>query len=236
MKQKTWIFLVFLITIQVHSQNEIFQNLLQKHVNENGFVDYQSFKKDLPQLKKYTDYLATTTSSDSWSVNKQKAFWINAYNAYTILLILENYPIKSITDINIDGNSAWKIPFAKVGNIDYTLDFIEHEILRKKLFDPSIHVGVNCASISCPKLSNNAFTEDNIEASLESLMSEFVNDSSKNKISNNTIEISAIFGWFTSDFTKTTSLIDYLNRFSKIKISSDASVIYQNYDWNLNKQ
>jgi hypothetical protein len=209
---------------------------LQKHVSNTGVVDYESFKKDESKLDNYISFLEKTSPANSWSKNKQKAFWINVYNAYTIKLILENYPLKSILDIKKKGETAWTIPFVKVDNTTYTLDHIEHEILRKTLFDPRIHVGVNCASSSCPKLGNIAFTEQNIEASLEQLMTAFINDSSRNKLSKNTIEISPIFEWFQEDFTKNGTLIDYLNRYSKTKINLNAKVSYLKYDWSLNSK
>lgn len=230
------LFLGLLTAVQLQSQTTVLHNLLQKHVDEKGMVDYLSLKKDLPKLKKYTAYLAKTTPNNTWSTNKQKAFYINAYNAYTLLLILHEFPLKSIKEISIDGKNAWEIPFAKVGNTSYTLNFIEHQILRKKFTDSRIHVGVNCASISCPKLSNIAFTEKNIETELERLMSEFVNDSSKNSISNNKIEISAIFDWFQSDFIKEKSLFQYLNSYSKIAVDTDAKIKYLPYNWALNQQ
>ena len=221
---------------QVNAQTPIYNDLLQKHVTKDGIVDYKSFKADEAKLDTYISYLEKTTPASSWSENKQKAFWINAYNAYTIKLILENYPLKSIMDIKQDGKTAWKISFAKVGGKTYTLDHIEHEILRKNLFDPRIHVGVNCASGSCPKLGNTAFTEDNVHANLEELMKEFINDSSRNKITNNKVQISSIFDWFKEDFTKNGSVIDYLNKYSTTEINADAKISYLKYDWSLNSK
>ncbi|TMM32224.1 DUF547 domain-containing protein [Polaribacter aestuariivivens] len=218
----------------VSAQTSTYNDLLQKHVTENGIVDYKAFKKDEAKLDSYISYLEKTSPNDSWSENKQKAFWINAYNAYTIKIILDNYPLKSIMDIKKNGKTAWKIPFAKVGGKTYTLDHIEHEILRKKLFDPRIHVGVNCASGSCPKLGNIAFTEENIDTTLEKLMKEFVNDSSRNKISTKRIQISSIFDWFKEDFTKNGSVIDYLNKYSDTEIKNSAKTSYLKYDWSLN--
>ncbi|QTD38809.1 DUF547 domain-containing protein [Polaribacter batillariae] len=230
--------LLTLITVftfaQTNAQTSIFNNLLQKHVTEDGVVDYKAFKEDKAKLDSYISYLEKTSPESSWSENKKKAFWINAYNAYTIKLILENYPLKSIMNIKEKGKTAWKIPFAKVGGKTYTLDHIEHEILRKKLFDPRIHVGVNCASGSCPKLGNMAFTEENVDATLEKLMKEFVNDSSRNKISNKKVQISSIFDWFKKDFTKNGSVIDYLNKYSNTEINKNARISYLKYDWSLN--
>jgi hypothetical protein len=237
MKMKKIISILLLgIFVSSNAQTSMFNSLLKKHVDKQGNVDYKELKTDEATLNAYIDYLTVTSPEKSWSVNKQKAFWINAYNAYTIKLIVDNYPLKSITEIKKKGKTAWKIPFAKIGNELYTLDHIEHEILRKKLFDPKIHVGVNCASISCPKLANIAFTEENIEAELTRLMKEFVNDTSKNKLSKKKIQISSIFDWFKDDFSKNSSVIDYVNTFSEMEINSNAKITYLKYDWSLNSK
>ena len=232
MKKLIVLIVATLSFIQVNSQTSIFNNLLQEHVTKDGFVDYTSFNKK--KLKSYLSYLEKTSPKVTWSENKQKAFWINAYNAYTIKKVLENELPLSIMDITENSKTAWKIPFAKVGGKTYTLDYIEHEILRKKLFDPRIHVGINCAANSCPKLENVAFTEENIEATLESLMKTFVNDSTKNKITENKIQISSIFDWFEQDFTKNSTLIEYLNTYSKTTINKKIAIHYLKYDWSLN--
>lgn len=234
MKKISTLIVVTILTLQINAQTSIFNELLQTHVSDEGLVDYKSFKKDETKLLKYINYLEKTNPDASWSDNKKRAFWINAYNAYTIKLILKKYPLKSIMDVKEDGKSAWKIPFAKVGGKTYTLDHIEHEILRKELFDPKIHVGVNCASGSCPKLGNVAFTEDNIDAELNKLMKAFVNDSTRNSLSKKKVQISEIFNWFQGDFTKEGSVIDYLNKYSDIEIKSNAKISYLKYDWSLN--
>ena len=226
--------ITFLTFSQGYAQTSIFNDLLQKHVTKDGIVDYKSFKNNEAKLDSYISYLEKTSPEKSWSKNKQKAFWINAYNAYTIKIILKNYPLKSIMDIKEEGKTAWKIPFAKVGNITYTLDHIEHQILRKEFSDPKIHVGVNCASGSCPKLGNNAFTEQNIETELTRLMKDFVNDVSRNKITKKKVQISSIFDWFKGDFTKKGSVIEFLNKYSDIEISPKAKISFLKYDWTLN--
>lgn len=236
MKQLSFLFFALVFSTQVNAQTSIFSNLLEKHVSTEGFVNYEAFKADETQLDNYLLHLESTIPDNSWSENKLKAFWINAYNAYTIKLILENYPLKSIMDIKKDGKTAWKIPFAKVGGKTYTLDEIEHTILRKKYFDPRIHVGVNCASISCPKILNKAFTASNVDAALETLMKEFINDTLRNKIGKKRVQISSIFDWFQQDFTKNGSLIDYLNKYAHTEINANAKISYLKYDWSLNSK
>ena len=234
MKKILLLLIIILTFSQGFAQTKIFNDLLQKHVTNTGIVDYKSFKNNEGKLDTYIAYLENTSPNNSWSKNKQKAFWINAYNAYTIKLILENYPIKSIMDIKKDGKTAWKIPFAIVGGKTYTLDHIEHEILRKTLFDPKIHVGVNCASGSCPKLGNKAFTEENVEVELTKLMKDFINDISRNKLSKKKVQISSIFDWFKEDFTKNGSVIDFLNSYADTEINEKAKISYLKYDWTLN--
>jgi len=222
--------------VAIQAQTSIFDSLLQKNVDKTGRVDYQSLKNNETLLDNYLAYIQNNEPTKEWSSNKKKAFWINTYNAYTIKIILNNYPLKSIRDIKIDGKTAWKIPFVKVGQKRYTLDQIEHEILRKKFNDPRIHVGINCASVSCPRLWNFAFTEDNIASSLDNLMKVFINNTTRNKISKNNLEISEIFNWFSKDFMKNGTIINYLNTYAAIKISEKASIKYLTYDWSLNKK
>lgn len=229
-------FICMLSFVAIQAQTSIFDSLLQKNVDKTGRVDYQSLKNNETLLDNYLAYIQNNEPTKDWSSNKKKAFWINTYNAYTIKIILNNYPLKSIRDIKIDGKTAWKIPFVKVGQKRYTLDQIEHEILRKKFNDPRIHVGINCASVSCPRLWNFAFTEDNISSSLDNLMKEFINNTTRNKISKNNLEISEIFNWFSKDFMKNGTIINYLNTYAAIKISEKASIKYLTYDWSLNKK
>ena len=229
-------FICMLSFVAIQAQTSIFDSLLQKNVDKTGRVDYQSLKNNETLLDNYLAYIQNNEPTKDWSSNKKKAFWINTYNAYTIKIILNNYPLKSIRDIKIDGKTAWKIPFVKVGQKRYTLDQIEHEILRKKFNDPRIHVGINCASVSCPRLWNFAFTEDNIASSLDNLMKEFINNTTRNKISKNNVALSEIFNWFSKDFMKNGTIINYLNTYAAIKISEKASIKYLTYDWSLNKK
>jgi hypothetical protein len=229
-------FICMLSFVAIQAQTSIFDSLLQKNVDKTGRVDYQSLKNNETLLDNYLAYIQNNEPTKEWSSNKKKAFWINTYNAYTIKIILNNYPLKSIRDIKIDGETAWKIPFVKIGQKRYTLDQIEHKILRKKFNDPRIHVGINCASVSCPRLWNFAFTEDNIASSLDNLMKVFINDTTRNKISKNNVALSEIFNWFSKDFIKNGTIISYLNTYAAIKISEKASIKYLTYDWSLNKK
>ncbi|OBX25231.1 hypothetical protein A9996_10910 [Gelidibacter algens] len=205
-------------------------DLVQKHVSDKGHVDYKGFKKDEGALQSYLNDLAENLPQKTWSKNAVLAYWINAYNVYTVKLILDNYPVKSIKEIK----DPWGKKFFTLGNKKYSLEEIEHEILRK-MNEPRIHFAINCASFSCPNLSNQAFTAENMEQQLDAAAKHFVNDTSKNSISKDSVEISKIFDWFSGDFKKQGTIIDFLNTYSTIKIDINAKVKYKSYNWNLNE-
>ncbi|APG60546.1 DUF547 domain-containing protein [Christiangramia salexigens] len=214
----------------VKLDHSLWDELLQKHVKSNGLVDYKGFKKDRAKLDRYLEMLSSQKPTDQWSSSELLAYYINLYNAYTVDLILKNYPLKSIKDIN----GPWTKEFVKVGNKKLSLGAIENSILRK-MNEPRIHFAINCASISCPKLMNEAFTADKIEQQLEKATREFVN-SDKNDISVTSAKLSSIFDWYKGDFTENgMTLINYVNQYAKTKINKGAEISYKNYDWNLNE-
>ncbi|WP_139956758.1 DUF547 domain-containing protein [Flavicella sediminum] len=235
MKLHLYAIILLLFTSQLSAQVAHFDSLLKENISNEGVVNYQGIIKNKHHLAHYIDYLKKTTPAKSWSDNAVKAFWINAYNAYTIKLITDHYPVKSIMDIRLKGKDAWHAPIATVGGKTLTLNEIEHEILRKNYKDPRIHVGVNCASFSCPPIANFAFTEKNIEATLEKLMVSFVNDPQRNNITEKKITLSKIFEWYQADFTQNGNLVSYISKYSKTPISKKAKVRYLDYNWNLNE-
>ncbi|MEM0543766.1 DUF547 domain-containing protein [Flavobacterium sp. j3] len=203
--------------------------LLQKHVSAKGNVNYPGFKKDAQALQVYLDELSANVPQKSWSKNAVLAYWINAYNAFTVKLILDNYPVKSIKDIK----DPWGKKFFILGTKKYSLEEIEHEILRK-MDEPRIHFAINCASFSCPNLSNEAFIDTKLEKQLDVAAKAFVNDKTKNTIQQESVEISKIFDWFSGDFKSNGSIVDYLNQYSTIKISKKAKIKFKEYNWSLN--
>ena len=234
MRKTIILFSLLFISIQSQSQTDVFNALLKTYVSTEGNIDYKGLRKNRALLDLYLKHLEKTIPGKKWSAPKAKSFWINAYNAYTIKLILDSYPLKKITDIKRKGRNAWKIPFALIGKKTYSLDYIEHKILRRWHNDPRIHVAINAASKSGPRFPNYAFTAKNINTKLELLMKEFINDSTKNKISLNKIEVSKMFEWYQEDFSIKQSLVDYINKYSNTQINDDAQVSYLEYDWNLN--
>lgn len=206
-----------------------FSSLLQKHVSSQGNVNYNGFKSDRTALRNYIVSLGENMPNDTWTKADKLAYWINAYNALTIDLIIRNPSVKSIKDIK----DPWDQRLWKLGSKWYNLNQIEHDILRK-MNEPRIHFAIVCASVSCPKLQNEAFTSSNLESKLTQATKEFLSDSSKNKLTKKSIKLSKIFKWFVKDFKQDQTLIDFLNKYSDIEISQNASRSYMDYNWNLN--
>jgi hypothetical protein len=207
----------------------IFNDLLQNYVSEKGNVDYIGIKTQRVALNNYIALLSDNIPKDDWLNEDKLAYWMNAYNALTIDLILRNYPLESIKDIK----KPWDQRLWKLGDKWYNLNQIEHDILRK-MNEPRIHFGIVCASFSCPKLQNKAFTATNLEAQLTAATREFLADENRNSISENNLKISRIFKWFSSDFTKNGSVIDFINTYTDVGISSKAEKSFREYNWDLN--
>lgn len=221
--------------------HHLFDELLQKYVEADGMVNYQGFASEREKLDQYLKLLAEHPPNDqSWTRNDQIAYWINVYNAFTIDLVLDNYPLESIKDIGASiqlpfVNTPWDIDFIEINEEIYDLNNIEHNILRKNWDEPRIHFAINCASISCPKLRSEAYVGSILDQQLKEQAIDFLNDPSKNKVSKEGIQVSKIFKWFSSDFEKQMDLFEYLNQYSKHKIVSTDKIEYMDYNWQLNE-
>ncbi|MGA9639450.1 DUF547 domain-containing protein [Flavobacterium sp.] len=204
--------------------------LLKKNVSSSGKVNYKGFIRDKAALETYLNILEANVPSKSWSRNATLAYWINTYNAFTVKLIIDNYPVKSIKEIS----NPWGKKFFALGGQKYSLEQVEHEILRK-MGEPRIHFAINCASFSCPNLLNEAYTEADLSKQLTQVAKSFINDTTKNTITKSKIEVSEIFNWFAGDFKTKGSLIDFLNQYSTVKIDTKAKTSYKDYNWSLNE-
>ena len=228
-------FILFFITsnILISQKNihDIWDSELKKYVDKEGNVNYRLWKKNSKLLETYLINLENNPPINQWTKNDSLAFFINAYNAVTVKLILDNYPLRSIKDLII----PWWLKRFKLNSEKITLNFIEHKILRK-MDDPRIHFAINCASRSCPKLQNVAYYSHKLEDHLNEAASEFINDQTKNKINANRLMLSKIFSWFKDDFGNRIQLLKFVNKYSKIKILENARIEYLNYDWNLNEK
>ena len=220
----------------------LFDQLVKKHVDAKGLVNYKGFKSDEKQLKTYLDLLAKNPPTDKWSQNEQIAYWINAYNANTIQLILNHYPVKSIKDIGSSikipfVNTPWDIKFIKVGSETYDLNWIEHSTLRKKFADNRIHFALVCAARSCPKLRNEAYTAAKLDAQLDDQGSDFLNNPVKNAITPQKASLSKYFDWYKGDWKEDNKSVEYwVNKYAKTKINKDTQIAFLDYNWSLNEQ
>ncbi|QJX48193.1 DUF547 domain-containing protein [Hymenobacter taeanensis] len=219
-----------------------FDRLLKQYVNDKGLVNYKALKAKPQQLNQYLQLLSKNPPAPSWSKQEQMAYWINAYNAYTIRLILNHYPLESIKDIGSKikiplVTTPWAMKFFTIGGQKMSLDEIEHGILRKKYNDPRIHFALVCASISCPRLRTEAYTAAQLDRQLDDQGRDFLNNPGKNKVGKSEAQLSKYFDWYKSDWTENgQSVASWVNKYSTIKMSSDAKVSYLDYNWQLNEQ
>lgn len=216
--------------------HEDWTTLLQKHVSENGKVNYEGFLEDALAFHSYLTLLSNNPPGTNWNENDKIAYWINVYNAFTVKLIVDHYPIKSIKDIRSGLpmiNSPWDIKFFKIGEIDFDLNTVEHEILRKEFEEPRIHFAINCASFSCPKLRMEAFESDQLDAQLNDQAKAFIFNPDKNKISESQTSLSKIFSWFESDFESSGGVSKFIKRYHP-DFNLQNRITHIDYDWSLN--
>lgn len=229
--------LIILLTLVITSNQLLAQNIehsiwtvfLQKYVSNSGHVDYKSISTNKSELNNYLNQFVDASPNENWTKQEKLAYWINTYNAFTIKLIIDNYPVTSIKDIK----SPWDQEFIPINGEMISLNHIEHKILRN-MNEPRIHFAIVCASESCPKLLNEAFVANKLEDQLTHATKAFLSDETKNQITENKLELSKIFKWFSKDFNQQGSLIDFLNQYTDVEISENAKIKYLDYSWELN--
>jgi hypothetical protein len=214
--------------------------LLGKYVSIDGKVDYRGFISEQEKFDEFLTHISSNPPKDNWSENEKMAYWINAYNAYTIKLIIDNYPVSSITDLHPILyipllNTVWHKEFFKIDGIDFSLHKIEHEILRGQFSDPRIHFAINCASVSCPALLNEPYSSKELECQLRNQSAKFIYDASKNKFEQDELKLSKIFSWFESDFDEFGGVIPFLNEYLTTPINVETNIEYLPYHWELNE-
>ena len=256
-------------SVSFDHSHSVFTGLLKSNV-DNGKVDYKGFINSRDQFNNYLQSLGNVTEKqyNSWTDEQKLAFWINAYNAFTIQAIIDNYPIKrSFTLVGIfyaPKNSILQIPGVwkklkfKAAGRDVTLDHIEHGILRVDFNEPRIHAAINCASLGCPDLMNEAYTADKLDSQLDLASINFVNNSYKGvQITPNgkNVKVSKIFKWFGEDFyenyndeifsdrkKRDNGALGFIITYSqdeeakKVIESNDFKLKHLHYDWSLNEK
>ena len=257
-------FYIILLAISTHAHASSFDNglwdsLLKKHVasirqGQATQVNYGGFIRDRAQLKTYLAAMSAVPRAtfDKWGKPEQLAFLINAYNAWTVELVLTGYPeIESIKDLGSLLQSAWGKRFIPLLGETRSLDNIEHELIRaeNRYQEPRIHFAVNCASIGCPALRPEAYTGARLTAQLDDATQLFLSDRSRNWLKGDTLNLSSIFKWYREDFERGWGGFRELSQFliayrkplglldSDVQhLKTDAlDIEFTEYDWRLNR-
>ncbi len=252
--------LAMLATVQLgapalpdHSQ---FDRVLEGYLHD-GLVDYAGLKADRNGLDAYITELSRTTLHDlaAASVHAQLAFWINAYNACALRLVIDHYPIgkrKLVAGLvnsiaGVPDNSirqipnTWKREFCPVAGKDRALDEIEHEIIRP-MGDPRIHFAVNCASRSCPVLAPTAYRADSLDAQLDAAVGRLMEDPQHFTFERGEapiLRLNKVLDWYKDDFGGTSGVVEFFTRYlpeaeATMLRTREVKVEYFEYDWTLN--
>jgi len=216
----------------------IYATLLEKYVKQ-GQVDYRGLKSEKARLDQYLVVLEKTDSK-KLPRNERFAFYINAYNAWTIKLILSGYPgVKSIKDLGSFLKSPWEKKICRIDEDVVTLDNIEHNILRPRFKDPRVHFAINCAALSCPPLASEPYLGNTLDRQLDDAARAFINNPQRNYLKYNTLSVSKIFKWFAEDFNH--DIIGFFLKYVKQDVKKELEakrdkikIKYLNYDWSLN--
>ena len=233
--------------------------LLKKHVkwlpdNRQSRVNYAGLAADHAELKKVLASWSAVPAATfaGWSRDAQMAFLVNAYNGFTIELVLTRYPnLTSIKDLGSLLQSAWKKKFFTLLGEERHLDWIEHEQLRPRYADPRLHAALVCASIGCPALRPEAYTAEKLDAQLDDGLSRFMADRTRNRYADDKLQVSAIFKWFRQDFEQGATsgkgfrqVEDVFAKYADLLADTPAdrdrirtknvAVTYLDYDWSLN--
>ena len=247
------LFILFLLSLNVHAfdhnhtkLNEVLKKFVVRK-DKQTFVKYNALKKDDKSFLEYLKELESVKKNEfkNWDSNQRLAFLINSYNAFTIKLIIDKYPVKSIKEVGSFFKNTWKIKFIQLLGEKMHLDNIEHNLIRKNFNEPRIHFAVNCASIGCPSLLEEAFIPTKVDDQLNLAAKNFLNNPNKNYFNSSKKELrySKIFKWYGDDFKEKygtfykfiapylTSDSSMQKLISENKIDSDTF----DYDWNLNE-
>jgi Protein of unknown function, DUF547 len=218
--------------------------VLKQYV-KNGRVHYSELKGHRQALDTYLDQVASVPEAEfkQWNEQQQLAFLINVYNAFTLRLIVDHYPVKSIKDTGTLLHGPWEQPIVQLFGTTTTLDFIEHTLLRKNYNEPRIHLAIVCAAKSCPPLRNEAYQAGRLEEQLNDQGREFLADPSKNRVdlAGRVVYLSPIFKWYAGDFDKKSgSVLNFLKPFWSASVrkeldKAEFKVRFTEYDWSLNE-
>lgn len=214
---------------------------------KNERVNYVGLKKDSRDLDAWLKSAGAVTEAEfnRWTQPQQLAFLINLYNAATLKLIVDHYPVKSIKDIGNVFKGPWKQEVVPLLGKTVTLDYLEHGVLRKKYTEPRVHFAIVCAAKGCPPLRAEAFVPDKLNEQLDDQGRVFLGTKEKNRFdaTARVLYLSPIFKWFSEDFEKkSSSVVKFVTPFfppevqKQIQSAKSLDVRYTDYDWSLNEQ
>ena len=222
-------------------------SILKRYVQIEGsqsFFDYKGMKENLKDLQSYLGEIEGLKKDEykNFTKDQQLAFWINAYNAFTVQIVTKNYPLNSIKDIGYGGfnpiKTIWDREFIKLSlsRRKYSLNRIEHKTIRKYFKEPRIHFAVNCASMGCPSLLDEAFVATKLNTQLDSVAKNFLTNTDKNKYDSTSKElvISKIFKWYGGDFKEQfQGPKGYISKY--IEFPKGTNIEWDSYSWKLNE-
>lgn len=249
-----FVLMVILFSIYSPAQAKSFEFsdwdiLLEKYVKADlidgislNSVSYGKFKLD-PVFNKLDKRLSLFSPSKLTTHQEKLAFWINVYNIFAVKIVINNYPLKSIKDVGGFFKSVWKVKAGTVGGKKYSLDEIEHGILRK-MGDPRIHTAIVCASISCPNLTTKSYSSENLNKQLDMQMKDFLANPNKGMRINineqpGKIFLSQIFNWFAQDFKSSGGVRNFISLYvskenRNVIKNPQYSISYMDYNWAIN--
>ena len=230
-----------------------FNQVLQEYVNDQGLVRYAALAENRAQLDAYVDSLglySPASHSDRFPTREHElAYWINAYNAFTLRGVIDAYPIASVKDAFVLNGFFNRQTFV-AGGSEMTLDHIENKIIRPTYQEPRIHFAVNCAALSCPQLDNQAFTASDLDAHLEQALTRFAQDPNHVSLQAKKLHLSKVLDWYGEDFTawfpsdrpnpeNMPTIVNYLRPYLPPDLAAglteDVAIEYNEYDWTLNE-
>ncbi|MCY4149400.1 MAG: DUF547 domain-containing protein [Gammaproteobacteria bacterium] len=225
--------------------NDDWNRILEAYIQESDGINLFGYSKvtdeDRASLSRYIAYLASLDVS-SLTAAQQFSFWTNLYNSLTILVILDEYPVKSIRDISsgLLQRGPWKKKRVAVDGIKLSLDDIEHEILRPVFNDNRVHYAVNCASIGCPNLQQTAFTHETLDEMLDKAASEYINHPRGVTVNQDRLIVSSIFKWYSKDFGQgQQDVINHMLLYANDELAEGLRTFSRisgyEYDWDLNE-
>ena len=230
-------------TAEFGQTHALFTSVLTNYVKD-ARVDYAALKAHPQDLTRYLDQVAAVSKAEfkKWSEPEQIAFLANAYNAYTLRLIIDHYPLKSIKDIGSFFQGPWDQPVVRLFGETITLNTLEHKILRVDYAEPRLHFALVCAAKGCPPLRNEAYVGVRLNEQLNDQGKQFLAETAKNRVeaAEHTVYLSPIFKWYAGDFEKKSgSVLAALKPYWPAKPVAgyeEFEIRYTGYDWSLNEQ